>query len=248
MKLRALIVLLFLLPLGHAQTPAPSAVLRIACEGDALDADVHINGIFKGQCPVDVAVPEGSLQVRVTKALGTLQERSFEQTLRMVAGTAKRIDVLMVAKHEAALQAAAQAQAVAKAQAECEKAKGRMQDAGGGMLKQVCTGLLWTRTDNGSDIAWTDAQAHCSRRGAGWRLPTVEQLQSLIGAGNRSIGCGEETCSVSDRFSLSSEMFWSSDVNRTVDGTLVSLSTGDRGRASYSGMSQRFRALCVRNP
>lgn len=248
MKLPALIVLLFLVPLSHAQTPAPSSVLRIACDGDALDADVHINGVFKGQCPVDVAVPEGSLQLRVTKAVGTLQERSFEQTLRMAAGTAKRIDVVMVARHQAALQAAAQAQEAARAQAECENAKGRMQDAGGGALKQVCTGLLWARADNGSDIAWSDAKAHCSRLGAGWRLPTVEQLQSLIGAGNRSIRCGEETCGVSDRFSLSSEMFWSSDVNRTVDGTLVSLSTGDRGRASYSGMSQRFRALCVRQP
>jgi len=109
----------------QAQTANPSSVLRIACEGDAQDADVHVNGAFKGQCPVDVPVPEGAVQVRVTKAAGALNERVFEQTLRMAAGTAKRLDVVLGAPQLNArgLQLRAEQEAAARRQAEAAAAR-----------------------------------------------------------------------------------------------------------------------------
>ena len=54
-----------------------------------------------------------------------------------------------------------------------------MIDQGGGVLKQVATGLEWTQSDNGADINWNTAGAFCAARGSGWLLPSVADLQSV---------------------------------------------------------------------
>ncbi|MDQ8020240.1 MAG: hypothetical protein REI94_00265 [Moraxellaceae bacterium] len=72
---------------------AERATLRIACEGDAMDAEVIVNGEFKGECPLDFSAPAGSIELRVIKKQGSTHVRSFEKTLRMGGGTARRIDV-----------------------------------------------------------------------------------------------------------------------------------------------------------
>ncbi|MEC5399184.1 hypothetical protein [Uliginosibacterium sp. H1] len=91
-----------LLCLGAAQaqqaparttTTGERATLRIACEGDAMDAEVIVNGEFKGECPLDFSTPAGTIELRVVKKLGSTQVRSFEKSLRMGGGTARRIDV-----------------------------------------------------------------------------------------------------------------------------------------------------------
>jgi hypothetical protein len=253
-------VTLYLLgvPQAHAQAASPSAVLRIACEGDARDAEVHVNGVFKGQCPVDVPVPEGEVQVRVTKSAGTPSERVFVQTLRMAAGTAKRLDVVLGASQREAAQVQQAADTKARQEvalrATCDSGQtGQMlETSDAAVLKQACTGLLWTRSDNGRDVTWSEAQSWCRRQGAGWSLPTLQQLKSLLGVKTPSIDCGGEgkweRCNVSDRFRLSQFTFWSSEPARQVDGRLLILRTGDPASNMSPGMSQGFRALCVRQP
>jgi hypothetical protein len=78
-----------------SSTLAQTAMLRVACEEDARDADVFVNGEFKGQCSVDVPVPGSSLQVRVVKAVDELNERIFEQSIRLAPNTVKRVDVVL---------------------------------------------------------------------------------------------------------------------------------------------------------
>ncbi len=248
---------LFAATSAPAQVALPSAVLRIACEGDALNAEVHVNGVFKGQCPVDVPVAEGTVQVRVSQAAGTPNERVFSQTLRIAAGTAKRLDVVFGASpREAAQQqqvADARSREEAALRAACERGEtGRMLDTGDpGVLKQACTGLLWTQSDNGSDVTWADAQSRCRRLGPGWSLPTIHQLRSLYGSSAR-VECGDDVmgdrCSVSDRFRLSRPTQWSSDPSRQADGRLFNLASGDPASPMSPGMSRGFRALCVRQP
>jgi len=75
--------------------PAESALsmLRIVCDSAANNAEVTINGVFKGECPVDVPVSEGTLKLRVVKQVDALRERAFAQDIRMAAGTVKRMDI-----------------------------------------------------------------------------------------------------------------------------------------------------------
>jgi len=88
-------------PLGAAQAQQPAkkssesplAMLRIVCDGPARNAEVTINGVFKGECSVDVPVTEGSLKLRVVKKVDAQREQVFEQEIRMAAGTVKRLDV-----------------------------------------------------------------------------------------------------------------------------------------------------------
>lgn len=73
--------------------PAGKAALRFRCEGVNVGAAVSINGQFRGECPFDVSVPEGSLKIRATKPVGGEHERVFEQDVRIGPDSVKNIDV-----------------------------------------------------------------------------------------------------------------------------------------------------------
>ena len=73
--------------------PTGKAALRFRCEGANLGAAVSINGQFKGECPFDVSVFEGSLKIRATKPAGPEHERVFEQNVRVAADSVKVIEV-----------------------------------------------------------------------------------------------------------------------------------------------------------
>jgi hypothetical protein len=77
----------FVIPLAvHAET----SMLRVACEGDDVGAEVSVNGKFKGECPLDMQVAPGTLKLRVVKA-----ERQFEKEIRIGDGVVKKIAVVM---------------------------------------------------------------------------------------------------------------------------------------------------------
>lgn len=80
-------------PGGAAAASAGTAVLRVACDGPATGAEVTVNGSFKGDCPLDIPVPAGTIKLRVLKKVGAGRESVFEQEFRMAADTAKRVDV-----------------------------------------------------------------------------------------------------------------------------------------------------------
>jgi TPR repeat protein len=93
-----------------AAAPVLDSSLRISCEDEASGAEVYLNGKFRGECPVDLRVGAGSLDLRVLKPVGGEQERVFEQTIRMGPDSAKRIDVVLSAPRlTAAAQRARQA-------------------------------------------------------------------------------------------------------------------------------------------
>ncbi|WP_083444514.1 PEGA domain-containing protein [Herbaspirillum rhizosphaerae] len=76
---------------------APSAMLRVVCEDGDKGAEVMVDGKFKGECPVDIMLTEGSHKLRVSKPAGATQEQLFEQDVRLGGGTSKRIDVVLSA-------------------------------------------------------------------------------------------------------------------------------------------------------
>jgi hypothetical protein len=81
-----LLLLAFVIPGAEAST------LRIACDPGASGGEVSINGKFKGECPLDVQVAAGTLQIKVKKNISGKTE-TFEQTVRLGDDVVKRIDV-----------------------------------------------------------------------------------------------------------------------------------------------------------
>jgi hypothetical protein len=65
-----------------------------------------------------------------------------------------------------------------------QETDGRFVAYSDGTVKDTKTGLVWASRDNGKDIAWQEAKAYCESRGNGWRMPTLEELKTLIGTQN----------------------------------------------------------------
>lgn len=87
--------LIVLLALTNAQA---SSVLRIACDDDAAGADISVNGVFKGDCPIDVQLPAGTYQVSAVLKVGA-QVRDFAQEVRLGDGVAKKLSVQLSPPH-----------------------------------------------------------------------------------------------------------------------------------------------------
>ena len=79
-------------------------MLRIKCDGPDMGAEVSINGKFRGECPLDISVKPGTVQVRAVKAIDAARERVFEQTLRMGEDSAKSLEVVLTERLTAAGQ------------------------------------------------------------------------------------------------------------------------------------------------
>mgnify|MGYP003382040735 FL=1 len=121
-----------------------------------------------------------------------------------------------------------------------------MIDQGGGVLKQVATGLEWTQSDNGADINWNAAGAFCAAKGAGWRLPSVAELQSLHDeSGQSESRCGTGfTCKVSPLFHLTGPWAWTNEASNAMSTWIVILTKGNSSTYVNSDASKK-RALCV---
>jgi len=126
--------------------------------------------------------------------------------------------------------------------------------AGSDTIRDAATGLDWTRADNGQDLDWKSARAHCAAKKSGWRLPTAEELEALYGTAAKagdSAACGKDVCHVSPLFTLSGSWFWSSTHagNEKDDGRDlffgVLLVNGKR-TADLAEFAYGSRALCVR--
>ena len=65
MQTRYISKLLLLSLLLGLDANAAGSLLRISCDGNDIGAEVYINDKFKGECPVDIQVPEGIQKLRV---------------------------------------------------------------------------------------------------------------------------------------------------------------------------------------
>jgi hypothetical protein len=122
-------------------------------------------------------------------------------------------------------------------------------------LNDAVTGLHWTAADNGADIDWNHALAHCAARGDGWHLPTIDELRSIYvekGADAARVKCGDSSCRTSPQLTLSGTWFWSSTPvgADAYDGAELawgmSLVNGARTQ-SVKELSYGSRALCVQD-
>ena len=135
----------------------------------------------------------------------------------------------------------------------------RWKDNGNATLTDTFTGLQWAQHDNLHDVNIDTAKQWCaslSLSGAGWRLPTIQELEEIYAAGHESTPCGNLrpglTCHVSSLFYLTNYNFWSTTAAPDEEGSprdAWSFNLEQGKRYSYSGYGESTnRALCVRHP
>ena len=71
--------------------------LRVKCYGDDVGAKVYISGKFVGDCPVDVPVNEGSVELRARKLVDADHEQLFSKQLQIIDGVLQKIELIMSA-------------------------------------------------------------------------------------------------------------------------------------------------------
>ena len=119
------------------------------------------------------------------------------------------------------------------------------------IVEDTFTEVQWTQRDNLGDINFNDAKAYCaglSLEGAGWRLPTMNELSQLYsGAQGNKVPCaGEAQCLAPKGFYLTGAWFWSSEQgNSASEAWSFALGGGTRLAHAVSSAGNR-RALCVR--
>jgi len=50
----------------------------------------------------------------------------------------------------------------------------------GGVVRDVTTGLTWQQTIDQKQYTWDDAKTYCAAMGAGWRVPSLTELQTIV--------------------------------------------------------------------
>lgn len=120
-----------LLLCGWASAASAGSVLRVACDGDNVGADVSINGSFKGDCPVDIQLSAGTYQLSAVKKAGAERIRDFATEVRIGEGVAKKVSVELSEPHLTAEGQRLEAARLARENAEKERlaAERRRQEA-----------------------------------------------------------------------------------------------------------------------
>jgi formylglycine-generating enzyme required for sulfatase activity len=120
---------------------------------------------------------------------------------------------------------------------------------GAGTVYDTRTRLTWQEPVTSTTLAWADAKTHCAGLGAslggtGWRLPTVNELQTLLDP-------SRETPAIDTTFFPStpttfSAFFWTASRvagTRVTDAWAVNFGVGN---ADLDVMSASYPARCVR--
>jgi len=103
--------------------------------------------------------------------------------------------------------------------------------------------ITWITADNGANVTWDEADAYCTNLSLGgytdWRLPTIEELNSIYDA-----NAGDQH--VKGNLKLSSGYQWSSSRKGTREARIFDFMVG---RPSYKLLALRTfnRTLCVRH-
>ncbi|MGC4048915.1 MAG: DUF1566 domain-containing protein [Paludibaculum sp.] len=113
-----------------------------------------------------------------------------------------------------------------------------------GLWKDERTGLTWSASDSGSGVTVSQAHSYCGRLSTGgfhdWRLPSIEQLQTLFGGEP-----DERGFRVVAPLKLTGWSWSATQGNEPAENWTLDL--GDGARASVAaGDAGLNRALCVR--
>ncbi|HEY8024077.1 MAG TPA: hypothetical protein VIF60_05890, partial [Burkholderiaceae bacterium] len=94
------------------------------------------------------------------------------------------------------------------------------------------TGRQWIKTDNGAGINWNDAGNWCWQKGGGFRLPSPEELRSLMGRPKV--------------FHLTGEFYWTNLPYSYFQTFVLQIDNGMRFRTDNDIDGANYRVLCTR--
>lgn len=92
-RARRVLAATLLVAASHAM--AGPAVLRLQCDDDSVDAEVKIDGVDKGECPVDVKLPAGQIRIEARKSLPGDRERTYVHEMRLGEDTVKTLEIVL---------------------------------------------------------------------------------------------------------------------------------------------------------
>lgn len=95
MKKTALLSLLLVLIASFSAYA--DGIVRVQCDEEDNGTEIYINGTFAGECPADVPVHAGTVQLRARKAAKDGYERIFTKQIRVVDGVAQRVEIVLSA-------------------------------------------------------------------------------------------------------------------------------------------------------
>lgn len=113
------------------------------------------------------------------------------------------------------------------------------------------TGISWANKDNGGDVDWAGAKSYCQILGAGWELPTADELVAIylpegsMEAASAQDCIGKLTCKLTPLISVSGLTPWAQEPNGPSEAWYVYLSDGQKYSYDVADTQGR-RALCVR--
>jgi uncharacterized protein DUF1566 len=113
--------------------------------------------------------------------------------------------------------------------------------ASGGVVFDTKTGLTWEQSPMTATFAWADAPGHCASLGAGWRVPTIKELQSIVDF-TRSASPKIDT---NYFFSTLSDYYWSASIRVGSPGDAW-YADFDNGSAFTEGQTNAHLVRCVR--
>jgi hypothetical protein len=134
----------------------------------------------------------------------------------------------------------------------------RFTDNGDGTITDNEFGLMWSKTDNNGDINWNQAEKWVKytfpltleKNYNNWRLPTLKELQSLVGMDPKDKGyetdCGQ-WIKVTPLIRLSCGWIWTSEVNPRAPSARIFNFDNVYHYTVRRVQKRGYRALPVRN-
>jgi hypothetical protein len=134
----------------------------------------------------------------------------------------------------------------------------RFTDNGDGTITDNEFGLMWSKTDNNGDINWNQAEKWVKytfpltleKNYNNWRLPTLKELQSLVGMDPKDKGyetdCGQ-WIKVTPLIRLSCGWIWTSEVNPQAPSARIFNFDNVYHYTVRRVQKRGYRALPVRN-
>jgi len=172
---------------------------------------------------------------RGVQTINAGQELSFRVEL------AKRVRIA-VAEHGEA-EATRREEAAISAERAAIRAAQEMKDAGGGLLLDPRTGLLWTKTDSGVGLKWTNAKEFCQKKSM--QLPGTDQLRML--REHLFEHCDASGCEPFAQFKLLSNDVWTRDLLKPDSARVFSFYGAERD-FGIDWDTTVITAICVRGP
>jgi hypothetical protein len=132
----------------------------------------------------------------------------------------------------------------------CSQPGARYMSVGTGIVLDTMTGLRWQTSGPSTQMAWSEATSYCSALGGGYRLPSVNELSSLVDR-TRPAGIMIDTSVFPG---TGSSFYWTSSASYDPDPNpmfpakwVVDFNRGSTSRKSSYAGSDTWYVRCVRD-